>query len=149
MIVICFLHYYLRTFHSKLQIVRLIFEGGVWSRVASIHNVMRRGEGGHITSQWEKIVCRCPHRRTLCQLSLCFFCILLSLALTTFKVTYVMWWGHTWAQRHTQSSSIGAMKCSLFSGHTHNLPGGLESRQKWPDVVLKKSNFWNKSLSPS
>ena len=42
---------------------------------------------------------------------------------------------NTSAQGHTQSPSIGAMmKCSL-SCHTHNLPGGLESRQTWPDAV--------------
>ena len=35
------------TFHSELQIVWLIFEGGVSSIVNSMHDVMRRGEGGH------------------------------------------------------------------------------------------------------
>ena len=35
------------TFHSELQIVRLIFEGGVSSIVDSMHDVMRRGRGGH------------------------------------------------------------------------------------------------------
>ena len=43
-----------------------------------------------------------------------------------------MWWGHSLAQRHTQSPSISAMKCSLSFCHTHNLPGGLESWQKQP-----------------
>ena len=36
------------TFHSELQIVRLIFEGGVSSIVDSMHDIMRRGrEGSH------------------------------------------------------------------------------------------------------
>ena len=38
--------YYSMTFHSELQIVRLIFEGGVSSIVDSMHDVMRRGRGG-------------------------------------------------------------------------------------------------------
>ena len=34
-------------FHSELQIVRLIIEGGVSSKVDGMHDVMRRGRGGH------------------------------------------------------------------------------------------------------
>ena len=39
------------TFHSELQIVRLIFEGGVSSIVNSMHDIMRRGRGGGGGSQ--------------------------------------------------------------------------------------------------
>ena len=56
------------TFHSEFQIVRLIFEGGVSSKVNSMHDVMRRGRGesrhGDVTL--EKIVCRFSLRRALC-----------------------------------------------------------------------------------
>ena len=44
-------------FHSELQIVRLIFEGGVSSIVDSMHDVMRRGRGGHnvtVMLLWKK-----------------------------------------------------------------------------------------------
>ena len=34
----------------SLRAVRLIFEGGVSSTVDSMHDVMRRGEGGHVTA---------------------------------------------------------------------------------------------------
>ena len=56
------------TFHSELQIVQLIFEGGVSSIVDSMHDVMRRGKGGsrHSDVTSEKIVCRCSLRRALC-----------------------------------------------------------------------------------
>ena len=51
--------YYLMTFHSELQIVRLIFEGGVSSIVDSMHDVMRRGRRGHdvtVMLLWEKML---------------------------------------------------------------------------------------------
>ena len=38
--------YYSMTFHSQLQTVRLVFEGGFSSIVNSMHDIMRRGRGG-------------------------------------------------------------------------------------------------------
>ena len=58
--------YYSMTFHSELQIVRLIFEGGVSSIVDSMHEEGERGVTTSVLLLWEKIVSRCFLRRSLC-----------------------------------------------------------------------------------
>ena len=81
------------------------------------------------------IVCRCPLRRAVHQLSLC-FCLQFTFtgSYTTFKTTCVMWWGHTVVQIKEDLVTISAIKCTL-SCHTHNLQGSLKSKQKWPLVA--------------
>ena len=73
------------TFHSELQIVWLIFEGGVSSIVNSMYDVRR---GSHVTVMllWEKIVCRYyPLEGPYANYVYAFVSILLSLALTLLK----------------------------------------------------------------
>ena len=94
----------------------------------------------------DRIVCRCPLRRTVHHLSLC-FCLQF-----TFTGSYYFWNDlcdvmslRTLFSTKEHLVSTGAVKYSL-SCHTHNLPGSLKGRQKWPAVAR---SLGSKSWSPS
>ena len=116
-------------FHPEFKIVRLMFEGGVWSRVNSTHDVIR--EGCHkLTPQLKKMS---PWKGfTPIKFMLLFaFSYFHRFSLFLKSHNYVMWWGHTLAQRHTQPPCIGALKWSFsfsprkkksYSRFTYSLP---------------------------
>ena len=60
-------------------------------------------------SHFDWIVCRCPFRRSVHQLRLC-FCLQFTFTGSYIQVTCVMWWGHTLVRR-----TIGAIKCFLVT----------------------------------
>ena len=75
-------------FHSELQIVRLIIEGGVSSKVDGMHDVMRRGRGGsqrHSDITLEKWFVDSSLEGPYANYVYASVCILLSLGLTLLK----------------------------------------------------------------